>query len=159
MTLAETLPQRLSEWTPSGVGRHTWSEKFADAGWTVHLAADKNDTLSSLVWELTLERTAKAPAGLTLKTWAAEIANRVSGLMEDLKVLEVDETRDEAILRSDEPTRKGDVVNFYEVRLTGLPRAVVRRFKADTAAGSRREQVAFAVTHEVLGNLVEGIVG
>jgi len=157
MTLAEALQPKLSEWRPSGSGRHTWSETFPDQGWAVHLAVHTNDTLSALVWEATLVRTAEPPAGLTLKAWAAGIANRVAGLMEDVKVIEIDATRDEALLRSDEPTRKGDVVHFYEIRLSGLKQAIVRRFRADTAANTRREQVAFALTHEVLANLIEEI--
>lgn len=158
MMLAETLQPRLSEWRPSGDGRHTWAEVFAEAGWAIHLAADKNDSLSALVWELTLSRTADAPAGLTLRGWAEAIASCISGLMEYLKVLEVDETRGEALLRSEDPSRRGDVVQFYEIRLTGLTRAVVRRFKADTTAGTRREQVPFVVTHEVLAQMVEDII-
>ena len=159
MTLAETLQPKLSDWQPSGGGRHTWTEALPDRGWTVHLATDRNDSLSALVWELTLDRTGDAPAGLTLRAWADGIAARVSGLMEGLKVLEVDETANEALLRSDDPSRKGGVAFFYEVRLAGLARATVRRFKADTAAATRREQIAFAVTHEVLAKLVGDIAG
>ena len=159
MTLAETLQARLASWKPSGEGRHSWSETFPDAGWTVHLAADHNDVVGSLVWELTLSRTADVPAGLTLKAWAGQIADRVSGLMEDLKLIEVDDARQEAVLRSDAPTRKGDVAVYYEVRLYGLARAVVRRYQADTAAGTRREQVSFPLTHEVLAKLAGDIAG
>src|SRR5438270_13491809 len=99
MTLAETLQAKLASWKPSGEGRHSWSEAFPDAGWTVHLAADHNDVVGALVWELTLARTA-APDRLTLKDWAGQIAERVSGLMEDLKLIEVDDAREEAVLRS-----------------------------------------------------------
>lgn len=157
MTLAETLQQKLSEWRPSGAGRHTWTEEFPEQGWTVHLAVDKNDSLSSLVWELTLARSTDAPVDATLNSWAKKLTGRVAGLMEELKLLEVDETRNEALIRSDDPTRKGDVIQFYEVRLTGTKQAIVRRFKADTAANTRREQLAFALTHETLANLVDKI--
>jgi hypothetical protein len=159
MTLAETLQERLASWKPSGEGRHSWSETYAPTGWNVHLTADHNDVVASLVWELTLTRVADAPAGLTLKGWAGQIAGRVSGLMEDLKLIEVDDARQEAVLRSHEPTRKGDLALYYEVRLYGLTRAVVRRFRADTAAGTRREQVSFPLTHEALAKLAGDIAG
>ena len=159
MTLAATLQEKLASWKPSGEGRHSWSETFADAGWTVHLAADHNDVVGALVWELTLARSTAAPAGLTLKAWAGRIADRVSGLMEDLKLIEVDNARQEAVLRSEDPTRKGDLALYYEVRLYGLSRAVVRRFQADTTAGTRREQVSFAVTHEALAKLAGDVAG
>lgn len=159
MTLAETLQEKLASWKPSGEGRHSWSETDLSGGWNVHLTADHNDVVGSLVWELTVSRVADPPAGLTQKAWAGRIADRVSGLMEDLKVVEVDDTRAEAVLRSDSPTRKGGLAFYYEVRLHGLTRAVVRRYQADTAAGTRRDQVAFPLTHEALAKLAADIAG
>src|SRR5215212_2022146 len=126
MTLAETLQPKLSEWRPAGDGRHSWAEAFPVHGWAVRLAADKADSVGCLVWELALTRTAEPPAGLTLAGWAAGIAERAGGLMEDLKVVEVDTTRDEALLRSDEPSARGDDRLYYEVLLNGLTRATVR---------------------------------
>src|SRR5580693_1603730 len=107
MTLAENLLPKLSDWRPPGDGRHSWAGAFPAAGWTVQLAADKTDTLSCLVWEFTLTRTAEAPQGLTLKAWAARLADHVTGLLEPLKLHEVDETRQDAILRSENPAKKG----------------------------------------------------
>ena len=129
-----------------------------EAGWTVQLAADKADSLSCLVWELTLSRSGEPPEGLTLEAWAAAIADRVTGLMEPLKLHEVDEALGEAVLRSEAPTTRGDALAYYEVRLHGLGKAVVRRFKANKSAPGR-EQVAFALTHEVLAKLADDIAG
>jgi hypothetical protein len=158
MTLAERLLPRLNDWRPAGDGRHSTSESFPEAGWTVRLAADKADSLSCLVWELALTRTAEPPAGLTLKGWAEAVADRVTGLMEPLKLYEVDDTRSEAVLRSEVPSKKGDALGYYEVRLYGLGKAVVRRFKANAAAAGR-EQVAFALTHEVIAKLAGDVAG
>lgn len=154
MTLAEKLLAKLSEWQPAGVGRHSWSTD--EDGWNVHLAADRADSLSCLVWELTLTRTSDAPAKLNLKSWAEGIAARVEGLREELKVYEID--TDEAVLRSTQPNAKGESLAYYEVKLHGVSRAVVRRFAASKAKPGR-EQVAFALTHEVLAQLAEGIAG
>lgn len=159
MTLADILQAKLASWKPSGEGRHSWSETFPDAGWEAHLAADHNDVVGSLVWEFSLTRIADAPAGLTLKQWAAGIADRATGLLEDLKLVEVDDARQEAVLRSDDPTVKGDVASYYEIKLHGLAKAAVRRYRADRAAGTRREQVAFPLTHEVLAKLAGDITG
>jgi hypothetical protein len=158
MTLAENLLPKLSEWRPSGDGRHSWAGAFPPAGWTVRLAADKTDTLSCLVWELTLTRTAEAPQGLMLKAWATQMADRVTGLLELLKLHEVDETQQEAVLRSEGPARKGDALSYYEVRLSGLTTAVVRRYSASkTVCG--RSQIPFALTHETLAKLAGDIAG
>lgn len=158
MTLPETLLPKLSDWRPAGIGRHSWSESFPASGWNVRIAADRTDSLSCLVWELTLTRTAEPPAGLTLKGWAAAIADRVTGLLEPLKLHEVDEERQEAILRSEAPAKKGEALAYYEVRLSGLSTAVVHRFTASKTT-STRTQVAFALTHEVLAKLAGDITG
>jgi len=157
MTLPETLLPKLSEWRPSGVGRHSWAESFPEAGWTVQIAADKTDSLSCLVWEMTLSRTASVP-GLTLSTWAAGIASRVTGLMEPLKVHEVDADRDEAVLRSVAPAKKGEALAYYEVHLQNLTTAVLRRYTASTTV-SGRDQVPFALTHETIAKIAGDIAG
>jgi hypothetical protein len=71
----------------------------------------------------------------------------------------VDDARQEAVLRSESPTRKGDLAVYYEVRLHGLSRAVVRRFQANTADATRREQVSYPLTHESLAKLAADIAG
>ena len=158
MTLTESLLPKLSEWHPAGAGRHSWAESFPAEGWLVRLAADKTDSLSCLVWEMTLTRMGEPAPGLTLREWATAAAARVGGLMEPLVVHEIDETRGEAILRSTAPAKKGDALAYYEVRLTGLTTAVVRRFTADkTTTG--RAQVAFALTHEAIAKLACDIAG
>src|SRR5262245_20979146 len=158
MTLPETLLPKLSDWHPAGVGRHSWSESFPAAGWTVRIAADRTDSLSCLVWEMTLTRTAEPPEGLTLKGWAAAVAERATGLLEPLKLHEVDDVRQEAILRSEAPAKKGEALAYYEIRLHGLKTAVVRRFTASKTT-SGRTQVGFALTHEVLAKLAGDIAG
>jgi len=156
--LPETLLPKLSEWRPATVGRHSWSEAFPAAGWTVQVAADKADSMSCLVWELTLTRTTDVPAGVTLATWASSIASRASGLMEPLKVHEVDPHSGEAVLRSVAPAKKGEALAYYEVRLQNLTTAVVRRYTASKAV-SGRDQVPFALTHEAIAKLVGDIAG
>lgn len=159
MSLAETLQESLSNWHAAGSGRHTLTKQLPEYGWTFHLDAETVDTVGVRVWELTLVRTVDAPVGQTLKEWADGVATRVSGLMEPLTVLEVDESADVAILRSGGPTRRGPDALYYEARLTGLTTANVRRYQANVDAGTRREQIAFALTHEVLAKLACDIVG
>jgi hypothetical protein len=158
MTLTESLLPKLSEWRPAGDGRHSLAVAAPEGGWTAHLTADKADSLSCLVWELTLARTGAAPEGLTLKAWAESVAKRATGLLEPLRVLEVDDVRSEALLRSDSPARKGGRVAYYEVKLFGTDRAVVRRFAASRTEGGR-DQVAYGLTHEVLAKLAGDIAG
>ena len=88
------------------------------------------------------------------------MAKRASGgLLERLKVHEVDETANTALLRSDTPTVKNDVAGYYEVVLTGTEKASVARYAADKAAGTKRQRVPFALTHEATAKLADDIVG
>lgn len=155
MTLAEKLLPKLNDWKTTA--RANWTESFANEGWTVNLTADHNDAIATLAWELTIHRTNEAPEKVSVRSWAEKIAARSSGLLERLKLLESDAARNEAFLRSDSPSQKGDAVAYYEVHLVGTHSATVRRYQANKKLGTPREQVAFAVTHEALAKLVGDI--
>lgn len=155
MTLDEKVLQRVAEWRPPA-GRQTLHLPDAGSGWSLALTADRNDELGSLAWELTLRRSAPQ-AGLTLADWAHRVAGRVTGLLEPLKVVEIDPQRQEALVRSTGPTQRGDRLFYYEVLLKGTREAEVRRFRASSQPGERREQVAFALTHEALAKLVADV--
>lgn len=152
MTLAESLQSRLANWKVSS--RTTLSEAFPNSGWTIQITAERSDAIAMEAWEVVLTRNAEIPAPASVQDWAKSIASRATGLLERLKLLETDAVRDEAILRSDSPTQKGDRVAYYEVHLVGTHTASVRRYQADRKQGTPREQVPFALTHEVLAKLV-----
>src|SRR5262245_48915224 len=135
MTIAEKLLERLAEWRPD-TGRQTLT--LGDDTWKVVLTADAADVVGCRVWELTLAR--PPPVG-DLKGWASHAADRVTGLLEPLRLYEVDEGLSTALLRSDEPAQRGEALNYYELRLTGAGTANVRRYQARRDNG-RREQVA-----------------
>jgi hypothetical protein len=62
--------------------------------------------------------------------------------------------RNEGLLRSTAPSRRGDTLFYYEVLLRGTSGAEVRRYQTKDSSTAPREQVAFALTHEVLAKLV-----
>src|SRR5262249_42453414 len=156
MTLENTLLQRLSEWRPTGDGRHNLAVLDDAARWTLTLTADRQDQIGCVLWELALRRTRPVPAAdpaAALRAWAERTAKQVKGLLETLSVVEVDAGRNEALLRSGGPARRGESVSYYEVRLKGTSEALVQRFKGATNGG-KRTQVPFTLTHEVLAQLV-----
>ena len=60
-----------------------------------------------------------------------------------------------AQLRSETPSQRNDDRHYYEVLLHSDAHALVRRYHARTAIP--REQVGFALTHEVLAKLVSDL--
>ena len=158
MMLNEVVLQRVADWRPGGGGRRTLSIPDEGSGWSVAVTADQHDKLGSSLWEINLTA-ATPPAGRSLHDWAHQIAGRVTGLLEALKVVEIDGPRNEAILRSDGPTAQGDRVAYYEVLLQGSQRASFRRYLASRLGNQRREQVPFTLTHEVLAKLVSDLAG
>ena len=155
MNLSETVLRKLSEWHPSGAGRHVLAA--SNAGWTVSVTADRCDSMGCLVWELSLTRKTAAAASVSLSSWAEGVAKRVQSLAEPLKVIEVDTVRNEALLRSQEPSPRGEQVFYYEVLLRGTQSATLRRYQAQHTAGSHRQQVGFVLTHEALAKLAEDV--
>jgi hypothetical protein len=159
MTLDEILQQKLASWRPPA-GRHELTVSDETPGWTATLSADRCDELGCLVWELALCRAQAAPPReVTLSDWAQGIAGRVTGLLEPLKVIEVDGVQNQALLRSSTASQRGDKLHYYEVRLNGTSEARVARYQARQNGNGPRDQVAFALTHEALVNFVRDLAG
>src|SRR5579862_2291744 len=112
MTLENTLLEKLSEWQPQP-GRHELH--VADGGWRATVTADRSDALGCLLWELRLQR--EGTAEIDVQKWAVAAAERVNGLMQPLKVVEVDTLRNEAQLRSDSPSERGGKRLYHELLL------------------------------------------
>ncbi len=154
MTLDEIVLQKLTEWRPPSHDRHTLTVPDEASGWTVTVTVDRHDDLGCALWELTLRRTREPvdSSRAALEAWAHHAAGRVTGLLEPLRVVEIDHPRSEAMLRSQEPSRRGNQLYYYEILLKGNREAVLRRYRAQPAGG-RREQVAYTLTHEALAKV------
>jgi hypothetical protein len=154
MTLAKTVLQKLSNWKHSGSERSSLVVGGEGAGWAVTIVADRADELGCRAWELTCQRlTGPMTADVAaLSAWAQRVASRVTGLLEPLRVVEVEAQRLVAQLRSQSPIARDEQEYYHEVLLHGAGTASVRRYQAATP-GQPRQQVAFAVTHEALAKL------
>jgi hypothetical protein len=156
MTLDETVLRKLADWQPSRGSRQTLAVPDEGSGWAVSFAVDRHDELGSALWEFSLQRIAPTPSGVTLESWAHGVAKRVTGLLEPLRVLEIDAQRNEALLRSNEPSRRSADLFYYEVLLKGTQAANVRRYQA-SPGGGRRQQLSFVLTHEALAKFVRDL--
>jgi hypothetical protein len=155
MNLDERLLEKLAEWRPDS-GRQTLVVAEPTINATVTVTADRTDVVGAQLWEVTLDR----PAALDvagLKAWADKTAARVTGLLEPLRVLEIDGERSTALLRSQAPTQRGDSRFYYEVLLNGKGRAQVARYQASAKPDGQRRQINFGLTHETLAKLVSDI--
>jgi hypothetical protein len=159
MILAETVLPKLADWQAPGEGRHLLTVPDEGSGWAVALTIDRQETVGCQVWDLTVRRSADTGTnrGAELQAWADRVAQRVTGLLETLKVVEVDVQRNEALLRSTAPSHRGDTVSYYEVLLKGTAEAVARRYQASIEGKIRRQQVPFALTHEALAKLASDL--
>jgi hypothetical protein len=111
--------------------------------------------LSCRLWGIDARR--ETPTSGDLRAWADRIAQRVTGLLESLRVLEVDTTRDQALLRSDTPAARSVGVHYYEVALNGTNAVNLQRFQGYPNSAEKRTQLAFVVTHETLAKLLEDL--
>jgi hypothetical protein len=153
MTLDETVLQKLANWHPPRSGRQTLAIPDEGSGWAITLTVDRHDELSSALWEIQFQRVAPRHGEVTLASWAESVAGRVTGLLEPLQILEVDLQRNEALLRSNEPTRRNLDLFYYEVLLKGTQAASLRRYQAKPNNG-HREQIPFVLTHEAVAKFV-----
>jgi len=151
-TLDETLLQKLAKWRPDSQ-RQSLAFTQQESGWTGLLTADAVDEIGVRLWELTLTRTSPAAGDKSLVERAGLLASRVTGLLEPLRLIEVD---DAAQLRSTSPTRRGEERFFYELVLQKDGSTCLRRYRT-TPASPRRDQVSFTLTHDGLGKLVQDL--
>lgn len=150
MTPLENLQNQLSRWQPSD-GASEFTTDFGD--WTVRIDAEQTDRIGCLVRELSVTRSAVGVAPIVVGPWARNVAANAVGLLEPLRVIEVDGERNEAILRSDSPARTGDRAAYYEAILDGRGVGRLRRYVADVKAGTPRDAMPFALTRETIAKV------
>jgi hypothetical protein len=145
--------ENLANWRPKSE-RDTL--EITGDGWNAAVTAECVDVVGCRLWELSLRRSAEAPA-VDLSTRAEQICARATGLMEPLRVVEVDVPHNTALLRSEQPGQIGQERFYYEVLLHGDGGSAVRRYQTPQEGQPRRQQVAFTLTHEALAKLVDDL--
>jgi hypothetical protein len=127
----------------------------AGSGWQVQVSAEQVDTLGSRLNDVTLSRLRPLEDPTPLAEQAGRIAARVTGLLEPLRLVEVDAPHGVAQLRSTAPARQGDDRAYYEVLRHANGTTRVGRYH--TLPAGKREAVPFTLTHEALGKLVRDL--
>jgi hypothetical protein len=157
MSLSEVVQAKLAEWHPAAGERQALTINDEASGWSVTLTAERNDEVACRLWEIALRR--DQPLPLELGAFATSLTERTTGLLEALKVVEVDPQRGEAIVRSASPTKQGDAVRYYEILVKGTSALELRRYRGFVDEAKKREQFAFALTHEAVGAVISNLAG
>jgi len=155
MTLDELLLQKLARWRPD-TKQPTLNVSDPASGWTVSVTADCVEQVGSRLQELTLSRTVPL-AGVDLQTRADLVASQVTGLLEPLRLIEIDTERHTALLRSQDPSQRGEKLFYYELLLQADGGCALRRYQASQQTGTRRQSVSFDLTHDALGKVVDDL--
>ena len=150
-----TITTILSKWKPEGKASLTMT--LPESAWKLHVTAERCDEMSAQYWELRLQRDGEDHEQ-TMDKWAEQVSGKQIGLLEILKTLEIDSDRGETLLRSEAPTKRNDSLFYYELVLQGNKAATLRRFKGNYEAGSKREQMPFVLTHEVVEQLCQEVM-
>ena len=144
--IGNLLLESLDRWRPEG--RATLALDDTASGWRAVLDAEAVDGIGCRLWSMRLERVVPLPIAVPLRTQADALAKRATGLLEPLRVVEIDEGRSLAQLRSDAPS--GAERRYYEVLRHECGTTNVQRYEAGN--GPRRT-VTFTLTHEALAKL------
>jgi hypothetical protein len=153
MTLANTLQKKLGEHHSAD---HPAPHVIRHQGWNVSLRPEAIDTLGCQLWDVTFQREVPQAAG-DPRAWAERISRKVTGLLEPLKLVELDAGQNVALVRSAEPTPGSPGLDYHEIELHGTNRAIVRRFRGFQEVGRKREHIPFTVTYDALAKVVDGI--
>ena len=153
MTLANTLQKKLAENTSP---EHSAPNVIQHQGWTVTFRPEAIDTLGCQLGDVTFQRETPQDTG-DARAWGERICRKVTGLLEPLKLVEVDAGTQVALLRSAEPTPANPGLDYHEMELHGTNRAIVRRYRGFQEVGRKREPIPFTVTYDALAKVVDGI--
>jgi len=155
MTLDEMLQRKLAEWRPENAVQPLEVDHPA-SGWKTAVYAEYVDTLGCRLREVVLTRTTPLTSQDSLAEQAGRIAGRVVGLLEPLRLIEVDGEHQLAQLRSQSPARRGGAAQYYEVLRHADGTTRLGRYEVGQAAG-KRQAVPFTLTHEALAKIVSDL--
>jgi hypothetical protein len=153
MTLDELIQRKLADWRPDAAGQTLVIDHPA-IGWKAAVSAECVETLGCRLREVVLTRTSPLASTTSLAEQARRIADRVTGLLEPLCLVEVDAEHGLAQLRSESPARRGENVQYYEVLRHADGTTRLGRFEVQPNAAGKRNPVAFSLTIEALGKVV-----
>lgn len=151
MSRTNTLLDTIRELKASGAFPQRLLLRDSALAATVEMEVHQLDRLSI---EMSMLRvTPELGMEASLRDRAQALARKVTGLMEKLSAIEIDETRGEAMLRSDTPMAQEHDRLFYELILNRQGVTTLHRYLGSIVKSGRRE-VPFTLTREALAKLI-----
>ena len=149
--LDEILHRKLAEWRPD-TANPTLSLTDPAGGWSVTLDAEAVETIGSRLRQVSV-RPVAATVTAPLREQADRLAREVTGLLEPLRVVEVDDGHSIAQLRSQAPAQRDGAARYYEVTRHADGTTHLNRYETRPAEG-KRQAIPFNLTHEALAKVV-----
>ncbi|MGH7491563.1 MAG: hypothetical protein ACREOO_04125 [bacterium] len=132
-----------------------------EVGDDIHLtiAIQDRDKYGVLVREISLRRSAgrALPSATLLAEQAAEIEKRFTYLLENFRLIELDQTGGRAQLRSGAPYIEAGTLHYYEIMLSGGNTLTFARYQRRGKTGEREIEPCY-FTEQVLARICEDIV-
>ena len=151
MSNNKSLLKTLNELKAQGSFPQRMLVRDAAVAATAEMEVHQLDRLSI---ELSMLRvTPEKPMSETLKGRAEILANKVTGLMEKLNAIEIDDSKGEAMLRSDTPAAQDAHRIYYELMLNKYGATTLKRYQGSTI-NAQREEIPFVLTREALAKLI-----
>lgn len=153
-TIGEALDEKVRQ--ASGTGRSfSGTVEAHTRGGKVSVVVEDADRLGVLAGPVTATRPDGSPANVPEQ--AAEAVRRLTYLQEPLAVIESEDRRGRAILRSAAPRpAQAGGREYNEAILDGGGSISIRRYRAES--GSRRKAVPANLSRDTLGRLTDDLV-
>lgn len=151
MMLDEILRQKLANWRPDSANP-TLDVIDPPGNWRVTVEPQAVDRIGIDLHRLTVRPITAVPSG-SLREQAERLARQVTGLLEPLRLVEIDEPLAVAQLRSTSPAPHEGGARYYEVERHADGTTHLGRYETHPGE-SKRQSVPFSLTHEALGKIV-----
>lgn len=123
--------------------------------WTLRCDFESLDNVGGRFRSIRLERHS-GEITQPLDVRASVSANRLTGMLESIKLVEVDHVTRIAQLRSSAPLIRGTVRQYYELKIYDAQTITLERFQFDSVVG-KRESILFTLTYDALAKLVNDL--
>ncbi len=161
MTLGKKLAKKITRWRENSdqtaspaKGGTTWRQDEPRLGVTAQVIVPDSDKYSFVVREIAVFFDSGLHDSEALRKQAEELLKRVAYLPERLALIELDDGRQIAQVRSQPPSTEGEHVHYFELLLQQGRTITMRRYKGKAAS---RKQENFILSVESFIRVIDDL--